>query len=145
MAKVTAQEYAEKWARRLRGATEDVRRGVQRVQEAPGEAAARNQEALLQNFVNSVNSGVWAARVRGVSLQEWQERTLTKGLSRLPQGVEAAQPKMQAVAQDLLPAIDAAAAAARALPKVTLEDSINRMTTFVREMSKRAPRRAGRR
>ncbi|KKL64917.1 hypothetical protein LCGC14_2160180 [marine sediment metagenome] len=38
---------------------------------------------------------------------------------------------------------DKAAAAAHALPKVTLEDSIQRMTTFVREMHRRAPRRQG--
>ncbi len=135
MAKVNAQEYAEKWARRMRGATEDVRRGVEKVTVAPGELAAQNEAALLQNFVESVNSGRWAARVRGVSLQDWQKATLDKGIARIGPGVEAAQPKMARIAAELLPAVDAAAAAANALPKVTLEDSIQRMTTFVRKMA----------
>lgn len=143
MAKVTPQEFAEKWARRLRGATEDIRRGVERVDTAPGEQAAAQQEAMLQGITEAINSGLWASRVRGVSLQDWKNATLTKGLSRIPQGVEAAQPKMAAIAAELLPAVDAAAAAANALPKVTLEDSIQRMTTFVREMHRRAPRRRG--
>lgn len=143
MAKVTPQEYAEKWARRLRGATEDIRRGVENVTEAPGEKAAASQDALLQNFVESVNSGLWASRVRSVSLQDWKAATLEKGIARIPQGVDAAQPKMARIAAELLPAVDAAAAAARALPKVTLEDSIQRMTTFVREMHRLAPRRRG--
>jgi len=143
MARVTPQEYAEKWARRLRGATEDIRRGVQRVTVAPGEAAAANQEAMLTNLVESINSGLWASRVRGVSLQAWQNATITKGLQRIPQGVEASQEKMARIAQELLPAVDAAAEAARAIPKVTLEDSIQRMTVFVREMHRRAPRRQG--
>jgi len=143
MARVTPQEYAEKWARRLRGATEDIRRGVERVDTAPGELAAANQDALVQNFVESVNSGLWASRVRGVSLADWKAATIEKGIARIGQGVEAAQPKMARIAAELLPAVDAAAAAANALPKVTLEDSIQRMTTFVREMHRRAPRRRG--
>lgn len=143
MARVTPQEYAEKWARRLKASSEDVRRGIDRVSVAPGEAAAANQEALLTNFVDSVNSGLWAARVRGVSLQEWKAAAKDKGIPRIAQGVDAAGPKMVAIAGPLLEAVDAAAAAANALPKVTLEDSIQRMTTFVREMHRRAPRRQG--
>ena len=135
MARVNAQEYAEKWARRTRAATEDVRRGVERVDTAPGELAAQNEAALVQNFVESVNSGRWAARVRGVSLQDWKAATIDKGIPRIAQGVESAQPKMARIAAELLPAVDAAAAAANALPKVTLEDSIQRMTTFVRKMA----------
>lgn len=143
MARVTPQEYAEKWGRRLRGATEDIRRGIDRVQTAPGELAAAQQEALLTNFQAAVNSGMWANRVRSVSLSEWQAAARDKGLPRIPQGVEAATPKMARMAAELLPAVDAAAAAANALPKVTLEDSIQRMTVFVREMHRRAPRRQG--
>ena len=143
MAKVTPTEYAEKWARRLQGATEDIRRGVTKVTTAPGESAAAQQDALLANFADSVNSGLWARRVRGVSLQEWQAATIDKGIGRIPAGVTAAQPKMAAMAAELLPAVDAAAEAARALPKGSIEQSIARMTTFVREMHRRAPRRQG--
>ena len=143
MAKVTAAEYADKWARRLRGATEDIRRGIERVDTAPGEKAAQSQDALVQNFMESVNSGLWANRVRSVSLADWKNAASNKGIARIGAGVEQAQPKMQRIANDLLPAVDAAAAKARALPKVTLEDSINRMTTFVREMARTAPRKRG--
>jgi hypothetical protein len=41
---------------------------------------------------------------------------------------------MARVATTLLPAVDAAAAAARAMPKVTIEDSIARVGEFVRRM-----------
>lgn len=143
MARVTPAQYAEKWSRRLRGATEDIRNGVNNVTTAPGELAAVQQDALLANFAESVNSGLWASRVRGVSLQDWKQAAITKGIPRIAQGVEAATPKMERIAAELLPAVDAAAAAANALPKGTLEDSIARMTTFVREMHRRAPRRQG--
>lgn len=143
MARVTPAQYAEKWSRRLRGATEDIRNGVNRVTIAPGEQAAESQDALLANFAEAVNSGLWASRVRAVSLQDWKAATIGKGIPRIAQGVEAATPKMERMAAVLLPAVDAAAEAARAIPKVTLEDSIQRMTVFVREMHRRAPRRQG--
>ena len=143
MARVTPTQFAEKWGRRLRGASEDIRNGVQNVTTAPGEAAVASQDAMLANFAESVNSGLWASRVSGVSLADWKSATLTKGIPRIAQGVEAAIPKMERIAGPLLAAVDAAAEAANRLPKGTLEDSINRMTTFVREMHRRAPRRAG--
>lgn len=141
MARTNPQEYAEKWSRRLRGATEDIRRGVNRVDVAPGEKAAAAQDAMLQNLTEAVNSGLWASQVRAVSLADWKEATLNKGVARIPQGVEAATPKMVQIAQELLPAVDAAAEAAKRMPNVTLEDRINRMVTFAREMHERAPRR----
>lgn len=143
MARVTPQEYAEKWARRLRGATEDIRRGIEKVTVAPGELAAQQQEAMLTNFVEAVNSGLWASRVQSVSLQDWKDAAINKGINRIGAGVEAAQPKMARIAAELLPAVDAAAAVAHAMPKVTLEDSIARMVAFTRAMHENAPRRRG--
>ena len=57
MARVNAQEYAEKWKRRLSGATEDVRRGIERTTVAPGAAAAAASDAMLRNLTSSVTSG----------------------------------------------------------------------------------------
>jgi len=143
MAKVTPQEYAEKWARRLSGSTEDIRRGIAKVSVAPGELAAAQQDAMLTNVVASINSGLWANRVRCVSLGDWQKAATEKGIPRIAVGVTAAEPKMARIAGPLLQAVDESAAISNALPKGTLEDSINRMTTFVREMHARAPRRQG--
>lgn len=143
MARTTPQEYAEKWSRRLKGATEDIRRGVQRVNEAPGQAAARSQDLMLARTTEAITSGLWARQVGAVSLEDWRAAIINKGIGRIASGVDAAVPSQVDMATSLLAAVDASAAKARALPKGTLEDSINRMTTFVREMSARAPRRSG--
>lgn len=134
MARVNAQEYAEKWKRRLSGATEDVRRGIERTTVAPGAAAAAASDAMLRNLTSSVTSGRWARKVGAVSLADWKGAAITKGIARIPSGAAAAEAKMARVAQTLLPAVDAAAAAARAIPKVTIEDSVNRAATFMRQM-----------
>lgn len=136
MAKTTPQEYAEKWGRRLKGSTEDIRRGINRVSEAPGIAAARQADLMLAKVTESISSGRWAAQVSAVPLDEWKKKTMDKGLQRIASGVDAAQATQVAMATELLANVDAAVAVANQTPRGTLEDNITRMTTFVREMSK---------
>jgi hypothetical protein len=134
MARTTPTEYAEKWKRRLSQSTEDIRRGVNKVTQAPGAQAAQQQEAMLRNVTESVTSGRWGRKVAAVTLDQWKGAALDKGLARIPSGAQAAEQKMARVATTLLPAVDAAAQKARAMPKVTLEDSIARAASFIRDM-----------
>lgn len=134
MAKVTPQEYAEKWQRRLGQSGEDIRRGVTKTTVAPGAAAAAAQDRMLSGVTESVTSGRWARKVSAVPLADWQRATTEKGIPRIASGAQAAVPKMQRVAQTLLPAVDAAAAKANAMPKGTIEDSIARAGSFMRDM-----------
>lgn len=134
MAKVTAAEYAEKHARRLKGSLEDIRRGISRTAEAPGQAAVRQKEKMRQNVNAALDDGTWERRTAGVSLQEWQKAASEKGVARISQGIDAVQGKQVAMAERLLAAVDAAAAEVNLMPKVTIEDSIARMETFVRRM-----------
>ena len=136
MAKVNAQEYAEKWQRRMKGSVEDIRRGVSRVSEAPGIAAARQSDLMLAKVTEAVSSGRWAEKVAAVSAEEWKKKTLEKGISRIASGVDGAAASQVNMASELLANVDAAVAVANQTPRGTLEDNITRMTTFVREMSK---------
>lgn len=142
MARVNAQEYAEKWSRRLKSSTEDIRRGIGKVSEAPGVAAARQVNLMKSNLNKSIDDGTWAAQVSAVPLQEWKDAAGKKGVDRIAAGVDAASPKQAAMATALLANVDASVSEANAIPRGTLEDNINRMTTFVRGMAKRRIRGA---
>ncbi len=141
MARVDAAGFAEKWSRRLKGATPDIQAGIKRVSAAPGVAAAQQQSAMLANLQARIADGTWARRVASVSLQDWQNAALNKGVNRITAGVDAAQGKVAQMAQSLLAAVDGAVAVTNQRPRGSLEDNINRATTFMREMSKRAPKR----
>lgn len=136
MARLTPDEYAAKHAQRLKAATEDIRRGIARTSQAPGEAAVKQQDKLTTNFQQAVSSGRWAAATRAVSLQDWQQAATEKGIGRIAAGIDAAQARQVQMAGRLLAAVDSAAGKARALPSTTLEDNITRSSTFMREMSK---------
>jgi len=135
MARVNPQEAADKLIRRLSGATEDIRRGIQQVTTAPSQAAIAQKELLKQKINEAIDNGTWEAGLNAVSLQDWKDAALNKGVSRIAGGISAARPKLTKFYSELLPAVDAAAAEVRAMPKGTLEDSINRMVTYTRAMS----------
>jgi len=136
MSKLTPEEAADKHARRLKGAIEDMTLGVSKVTTAPGQAAAKKQTKMLANLTKKVQDGTWARRVAGVTLEEWKSKMIAKGIPRVSGGIDEARDKQISFFSQLLPAIDAARAKVRAMPDLTLEDSIQRMNTMVREMAK---------
>jgi len=133
--KITPAEFREKHNRRLKAALTDMRAGVERVTESPTAAAAGKQDKMLANLTAKVADGTWASRLRKVTLEEWREKMINKGLPRVSGGIDAAGAKVEDFASQLLPAVDAASRKVAAMPDLTLEDSIARMTSFVRDMS----------
>lgn len=136
MAKVTPDQFADKWNRRIKAAVPDIQAGVQRVSTAPGEAAAAKADKMLQNLQEAVTSGRWANRVRSVTLEEWRAQTLNKGIPRIASGADGAVNKQREFASQLLPYLDRVVAEVKRMPDLTLEDSINRAVHVIREMSK---------
>ena len=136
MAKKTPAESAEKWARNLKGSVPDIEAGVDRVTEAPGVKAAAQSAKMLANLTEKVRDGTWAQRVKAVPLEEWQEKMKSKGISRIAQGVDGATAKTEDFFSQLFAYQDSIASKLAGMPDLTLEDSINRMTTYVRDMAK---------
>jgi len=135
MAKLTAAEFQEKHARRLKAAVEDVRKGIDRVTENPCEKAAAKQEKMLANLTSAVQSGKWANGLKRVSLEDWKKKARDIGVNRIAAGIDGAKDKVVAFAEKLLPHIDRQQTKIKAMPDVTLDDNINRMVTFIRGMS----------
>lgn len=135
MAKLTPQEFAEKWARRLSAAAPDIQKGVQRVDQSPTEKAASKKDKMLANLTAAVQGGRWEAGLRRVSLNDWKSALINKGIPRITQGVTGAQSDVADFAAQLLSYQDQVKGEIERMPDLTLEDSIQRMTTWVRKMS----------
>jgi hypothetical protein len=135
MAKLTATEFQEKHARRLKAAVEDVRKGIDRVTENPCEKAVAKQDKMLTNLTAAVTSGKWAAGLKRVTLEDWKKNARDIGVNRIAAGIDGAKTKVIAFAEQLLPHIDREKAKIASMPDVTLDDNINRMTSFVRGMA----------
>jgi len=136
MAKLSPEQFAEKHNRRTKAALDDMRAGIERVTESPTAKAAAKQEKMKARLLAAIESGKWANGLKRVSLEEWKEKMVNIGVGRVASGLDANKKKVEEFAAQLLPHIDAGLKEIEKLPDVTLEDSINRMTTFIRHMSK---------
>jgi protein-disulfide isomerase-like protein with CxxC motif len=135
MARLTAAEFQDKHARRLKAAVEDVRKGIDKVTESPTDKAAAQQDKMLTRLTAAVQAGKWAQGLRRVSLEDWKKKARDIGVNRIAAGIDAAKDKVTAFAEQLLPYIDRQKAAIQNMPSVTLDDNINRMNTFIRGMA----------
>lgn len=136
MSRLTPSEYQEKQARRLKGSIEDMRRGITNVTSSPTAAAAKKADKMRANIVASIDSGKWAAGLNRVTLDEWKSKMIDKGLNRVAAGIDAASDKVTAFATAFLPHLDKGQELIKKMPDLTLEDQINRMTTFIRHTAK---------
>jgi len=136
MAKLTPKQAQEKHARNLKASVGDITIGVDAVKEAPGKKAAAKQTKMLTNLTASVNDGTWAKRVSAVSLEDWKSKMKDKGIPRISSGIDAASVKTEDFFTQLFAYQDSIKPKIDAMPDLTLEDSISRMSTWVRDMAK---------
>ena len=136
MSRLTAEEVTLKQANRLKGSTEDIRKGIERVTISPTTQAAGKIAKMRANLLAKIDDGTVEKRLRAVSLEDWKTRAATTGVNRISEGIDNAHDKQVQFYSKLLPAQDALKQQISGMPDITLEDNINRMTTFIRGMSK---------
>lgn len=122
---------AADWAANLAAAGPKIQRGIDAVTVAPGVKAAQQKGAYTAGVAASADK--WARNTQAVSLPEWQAAARTKGLPRIAQGAQAAQPKMAAFLQKVAPHINAGVSALP--PRGGLEQNLQRATAFARHMA----------
>ena len=129
------QKVAEKWARNLSGATQDIRDGVTAVTESPTEKAAAQAEKYRLNTAAAVDSGKFQARLRGVTLDDWKRATLDKGIARIASGAAAATDDVAGFMGELIPYQERVKEEMKNMPNTTLADSIARQSFWTTKMA----------
>jgi len=133
--KLTAAEFREKHARRLKASVDDIRAGVERVTEAPGAKAAAKADKWIQNLSKQETVDKWKRQVGKVSLDDWKSAMTNKGVGRIAAGIDASAAKVEEFADKLIQHQNAGLGKIAGMPDLTLEDSIQRMTEWTRHMS----------
>lgn len=133
--KLNPQQFREKHARRLKAAVDDIRLGVERVTKAPGGLAAAKKDKWIQNLQKTETVEKWARRTAAVTLEDWKEKMLTKGVGRIAAGVDGAAAKVEDFAEKLIAHQNSGLTQIEQMPDLTLEDSIQRASAWIRHMS----------
>ena len=125
---------AQKWATNLSGAGTTITNGVNAVTVAPGTLAAAQKAAYVQNTAASADK--FAANSQKVTLNEWQQATINKGVPRIAAGAQAAEPKMAAFLTKALPVINSIVKALP--PRGSLQQNLQRSNQFCTQMSQQS-------
>lgn len=131
----TSREATDKWKTNLRGSTESIKKGIERVEVAPTKLAADNIEKMRIKLMEAFDNGTVEAALRNVSLDDWKTAFIEKGIGRISAGVEKADSKMIAFMDFLIPHVEAGKAKIKGMPSTTFDDNINRMVEFSRHMA----------
>lgn len=121
----TGQEVAARWRERLSGARAKITAGVEGVQRAPGESAAAQVEKWAANTLAAKNK--WAQNVKSVTLAEWRQAMIEKGIPRIAQGAQAAEDRMTQFFDALLPLTARIKEEVRKMPKSNIDESLARV------------------
>lgn len=138
MAKLDPNSGTAKWVNNLSNATSSITDGVNKVSEAPGVAAARQAQTWLLRIQQSVQK--WQNNVSAVSLAQWKEAMINIGIPRIAEGAQKKQGKYLAFAQKFYPWVEQGQAQVKAMPKVTLQDGINRAVAMIKHNASYAGR-----
>lgn len=126
MAKLNAQQVADKWANNLGAASAQIKAGVLAVTVSPTEKAANRAQAYIDGVQRAVQSGKWQANLRAVTLQQWQQAMIDKGIPIIASRAMAAKNKFRAFMQAWLQYQDGIAQELFSMPRGTLQQNIAR-------------------
>ena len=120
-----ATDVAQKWATNLSNATTSITNGVNAVSTAPGQLAAAQANKWITRL--QASQAKWARNVSAVSLADWKNAMINKGIPRIATGAQAAQPKFQAFMTQFLTYLDAGKGSIDAMPTDTLAQASAKM------------------
>lgn len=89
-------ELAKKWAENLTRNKASIRAGIEAVSVAPTQKAAQAVGKYRDGCTRAADDGTFVAGCNRVTLQEWKNKAINKGLTNLDVGVREAEQKVAA-------------------------------------------------
>jgi hypothetical protein len=123
---------AARWVSHIGGAVDKIRQGVQSVTTAPTQAAAAAGNLWQQRVADPATLAKFQRSLSRVSLSDWQNAMINKGIPRIATGASNAKDKFTAFLTQFLPFVNNVANQVRSMPKATLDDRINRAVAQIR-------------
>lgn len=127
---------AQKWSRNLAASTTAITEGVNAVTVSPTIKAAAAQEAYLAGVQRAVADGKWERGLKRVTLEDWKQAMLAKGVSRIASGAAQAVGKMEGFLAEFLPHVEQGQRMLDNMPRGDLATNIQRAVAMMEHNSK---------
>lgn len=130
-----AATIARKWANNLSQSADAMTQGIRAVTQNPAQAAKAKKNTMKARLMKSLeDGGKYDQAMDQVTLQDWQDAAIKKGVARATQGAVEAEGKMQQFMSQLLPFTAQVSAKISQMPNATEAERDARMLAAVREM-----------
>lgn len=126
MAMPSATQAATNWKNGMSNSGTKLTAGVNAVTQSPTAKAAQAVDRMVAGIQRAAQSGKIAAALNAVSLQDWKDAMINKGVPRVAAGASAAVPRVQAFFQQFLPYLAAGVQQLESQPRGDLETNIAR-------------------
>jgi len=125
-------DVANRWAQGLANATTKMTQDAQALTISPTSQAAAAVQTWIARLNDPKVQAKWQAKLNAVTLQQWQQAYVQKGIPRVSQGAQQAiQTKMVPFFTKWLPYEAAGKAQVKQMPKATLQDRIARAVFMI--------------
>lgn len=132
---LSAAAVAKQWADRMQAAGQKMTDGVNNVTTSPTELAAQAKDRWIQGVTKAAADGKFEDGLRSVTLSDWKEAMIKKGVPNMQTGARAGQAKMERFLRDFLPFAEGVSQEIASMPKGTLQDSIARATAAITKLA----------
>lgn len=133
--RMSPQEIADKQIKRSQAAVQDYKDGVMAVKTSPTQAAADRIDAWFAGIQEAYQNGAYKDGLLSISLEDWKQRTASKGGATYAAGLAASKDKIvdfQTQRQAAQAGIDSTLAS---MPRGDLAQNLQRMVTQATMMS----------
>jgi len=135
MVKAVAR-WVEKQIGRATIAGPEYEAGIKAPQRNPIEAALAANAKRIARLKDSIEKKTWETTMGKLTLKDWQDPALAKGVERFPRGVELAKPKIERFVTKWQPILSGIQDEVRAMPEETDAQREARMLKNLRALKK---------
>lgn len=129
--RVDAAQGAANWNSGFGSSGAKYQSGVQNVTVAPNALAAKALPRYIASVTSKAVQDKYVAKNNAVTLQSWQNSTITYGVPNLSRGAAKGQPKYEVFAAKFYPFLSQNLQTISAMPNVTLQDRIQRAVAMM--------------
>lgn len=124
----SSADVAAAWSRGLLAAKSKIIAGVNAVTVAPTQKAAAAVDKYLSGVQEAVNSGRYVKRLQAVTLADWKDSLINKGMKNLDNGVRQGENKVVKFMDQYLPFIRQASARIQQMPSGGRANAMDRVS-----------------
>lgn len=142
---LTADQIAQKWRERSAASGRAITIAVQQMaeEENPCRKAAAKQTEWMEGVRRAGEANKFRDSLNQVSMAEWRQAMIDKGVPNYQNGLARGQQKLLAVLPALLAHIQSGKRQLASTPRGTLEQNLARSANFIRHMATFRATRAG--